>query len=142
MSQLPAVHALTAKSEDLFAYLLDQTKVHSSPETQSIILRLQKDTYINEGKLFKNINGNSKLYSSLSERPQLILSAHHLTGHGGVHKTLLQLQDNYYWECMSANVYDITSACHECQIHRPIRKSQAIITLNLGMPGILSVLML
>ena len=23
---------------------------------------------------------------------------------------------------MSANVYDITSACHECQIHRPYKK--------------------
>ena len=40
LSRLPAVHALTAKSEDLFTYLLDQTKIHSSPDIQSIILRL------------------------------------------------------------------------------------------------------
>ena len=70
LSQLPAVHALTAKSEDLFTYLLDQTKIHSLPDIQTIILRLQKDTYANEGKLFKNINSTSKLYPSLSEQPQ------------------------------------------------------------------------
>ena len=125
LSQLPAVHALTAKSEDLFTYLLDQTKIHSSPDIHSIILRLQKDTYVKEGKLFKNISGTSKLYPSPSEQPQLVLFAHHLTSHGGVCKTLLQLQDNYYWECMSANVYDITSACHECQIHRPYKKNSS-----------------
>lgn len=40
LSQLPGVQALKAKSEDLFTYLLDQTKIHSSPDIQSIILRL------------------------------------------------------------------------------------------------------
>ena len=40
LSQLPAIHVLTAKSEDLFTYLLDQTKIHSSPDIHSIILRL------------------------------------------------------------------------------------------------------
>ena len=40
LSQLPAVHALKAESEDLYTYLLDQAKIHSSPDIHSIILHL------------------------------------------------------------------------------------------------------
>ena len=38
----------------------------------------------------------------------------------------------YYWECMSADVYDVTSACHECQIHCPYKR---ISQYHLVKPG-------
>ena len=76
---------------------------------------------VEDGKLYKIVNSSCKIYPLPSERPSLIFSAHSIIGHGVICRTLSHLQTEYYWECMSADVYDVTSACHECQIHIPYK---------------------
>ena len=78
---------------------------------------------VEDGKLYKIVNSSRKIYPLPSERPSLIFSAHSITGISGICCTLSHLQTEYYWESMSADVYDVTSACHECQIHCPYKRN-------------------
>ena len=132
LSRLPAVHVLNQESEDLFSYLVDQVKVHKNPDLQKIIDYLRVNKVVKDGKLYKIVNSSCKIHPFTSERSSLISSAHSFAGYSGIYCNLSHLQTEYYCECMSAEVYDVTSACHEHQIHRPYkRRSQ----YNLVKPG-------
>ena len=51
------------------------------------------------------------------------MAAHKVTGHGGIHKTLCQVQSSYYWESLSNDVADVVTCCYECQSNQPLAKS-------------------
>ena len=51
------------------------------------------------------------------------MAAYKVTGHGGIHKTLCQVQSSYYWESLSTDVADVVACCHECQSNQPLAKS-------------------
>ena len=51
------------------------------------------------------------------------MAAHKVTGHGGIHKTLFQVQSSYYWESLSTDLADVFACFHECQSNQPLAKS-------------------
>ena len=63
--------------------------MHDSPKIQNTILPLYKDTIFLK-KIIKLVDSVLKLYPSPTERPQLVTSAHHITSHGSICKTLFQ----------------------------------------------------
>jgi hypothetical protein len=60
---------------------------------------------------------NDKIYIPPDRiiRTQLIQEAHNEAGHGGYHKTMNKLQEQFVWEKMAQQTKDFVQTCETCQ---------------------------
>ena len=89
---------------------------------QSSLKTIQKKIVNKNSQLFYKFNGTSLLYPRPSERTQIILQAHKAIIHGGILKTLCQVQSQYYWESLATDVHDVVQCCAICQLNQPLAK--------------------
>ncbi|KAJ9070504.1 hypothetical protein DSO57_1007432 [Entomophthora muscae] len=106
---LPTVALVCSIADELYDKLLvDQSLWEEEPtEIQSVLKKLSVDTKVKYGQLFKLYKGNWLPYVCLSLRTDSVVASHKFTGHGGIHKTLAQLQKNCYWKtCLPSEVQE------------------------------------
>ena len=116
LSQSPTIAHLLPEADRLYNLLLDPVCFNEeSPEVQAITKKLSNDTTVEDGTLYKLVDGDRKLFARPSERIDLIMDALKHIGHGGTRKTIKELQNQYYWESMSKDVHKTISACVTCQ---------------------------
>ncbi|KAJ9082325.1 hypothetical protein DSO57_1005467 [Entomophthora muscae] len=97
---LPTVALVSSIDDELYDKLLvDQSLWEEEPtEIQSVLKKLSVDTKVKDGQLFKLYKDNWLPYVYLSLRTESVVASHKATGHGGIQKTLAQLQKHCYWK--------------------------------------------
>ncbi|KAJ9077200.1 hypothetical protein DSO57_1018896 [Entomophthora muscae] len=111
---LPTVALVSSIADELYDKLLvDQSLWEEEPtEIQSVLKKLSVDTKVKDGQLFKLYKDNWLPYECLSLRTDSVVSSHKATGHGGIQKTLAQLQKHCYCKpCLPSEVQE------KCIIH-------------------------
>ncbi|KAJ9053208.1 hypothetical protein DSO57_1026513 [Entomophthora muscae] len=106
---LPTVALVSSIADELYDKLLvDQSLWEEEPtEIQSVFKKLSVDTKVKDGQLFKLYKDNWLSYVCLSLRTYSVVASHKATGHGGIQKTLAQLQKHCYWKlCLPSEVQE------------------------------------
>ena len=121
LSRLPTIALLSPVADELYDKLLmDPSLWGEEPtEIQSVLKKLSVDTKVKNGQLLKLYKGNWLPYIRPSLRTDSVVAAHKAIGHGGVQKTLAQLQQHCYWEGMTSDVAEVLAACHDCNVEKP-----------------------
>ena len=71
-------------------------------------------------------------YLHALQKEQTYYDALKCIGHGGMHKTIKELQNQYYWESMSFDVHKTISACVTCQKEKSFHKQVTYRCINLS----------
>ncbi|KAJ9087193.1 hypothetical protein DSO57_1035561 [Entomophthora muscae] len=111
---LSTVALVSSIADELYDKLLvDQLLWEEEPtEIQSVLWKLSVDTKVKDGQLFKLYKDNWLPYLCLSLRKNSVVASHKAPGHGGIQKTLAQLQKHFYWKpCLPSEVQE------KCIIH-------------------------
>ncbi|KAJ9051287.1 hypothetical protein DSO57_1005874 [Entomophthora muscae] len=106
---LPTVALVSSIADELYEKLLvDQALWEEEPtEIQSVFKKLSVDTKVKDGQLFKLYKDNWLPYECLSLRTDSVVASKKDTGHGGIQKTLAQLQKHCYWKsCLPSEVQE------------------------------------
>ncbi|KAJ9073581.1 hypothetical protein DSO57_1014766 [Entomophthora muscae] len=106
---LPTVALVSSIADELYEKLLvDQSLWEEEPtEIQSVLRKLSVDTKVKDGQLFKLYKDNWLPYVCLSLRTDSVVASHKAKGHGGIQKTLAQLQKHCYWKpCLHSEVQE------------------------------------
>ncbi|KAJ9084171.1 hypothetical protein DSO57_1027209 [Entomophthora muscae] len=106
---LPTVALVSSITDELYDKLLvDQSLWEEEPtEIQSVLKKLSVDTKVKDGQLFKLYKDNWLPYVCLSLRTDSVVASQKATGHGGIQKTLAQLQKHCYWKpCLPSEVQE------------------------------------
>ncbi|KAJ9083530.1 hypothetical protein DSO57_1033872 [Entomophthora muscae] len=126
---LPNVALVSSIADELYDKLLvNQSLWEEEPtEIQSVLKNLSVDTKIKDGQLFKLYKYNWLPYVCLSLRTDSVVASHKATGHGGIQKTLAQLQKHCYWKpCLPSEFQE------KCIIHIEKEVIQ-LISMKLGL---------
>ncbi|KAJ9048554.1 hypothetical protein DSO57_1033918 [Entomophthora muscae] len=106
---LPTIALVSSISDDLYDKLLvDQSLWEEEPtEIQSVLKKLSVVTKVKDGQLFKLYKNNWLPYECLSLITDSLVATQKATGHGGIQKTLAQLQKHCYWKpCFPSEVQE------------------------------------
>ncbi|KAJ9077241.1 hypothetical protein DSO57_1018625 [Entomophthora muscae] len=95
---LPTISLVSSIADELYDKLLFDQSLweEESTEIQSVLKKLSVDTKVKNGQLFKLYKDNWLPYVCLSLRIDSVVASHKATGHGGIQKTLDQLQKHCY----------------------------------------------
>ncbi|CAF1483144.1 unnamed protein product [Rotaria sordida] len=111
-----------------------KTEQHSDPDILSLIQRLRSrlaDPYftLDNDMVYRIIAGSHT--SSPSRVPylpksliSLVLHTYHdhpLSGHFGVHRTLLRIRDRFWWPNMRKSIQNYVASCTQCARHNILR---------------------